>query len=75
MQNSKMALAIGEVGWYQFKTMLQYKAQWYGKNLLSIGRFSPSSKLCSQCGWVFKEQRLKDRSWTLGLAAPITIEM
>jgi putative transposase len=66
MQNEKLALSIGEVGWYKFKTMLEYKAQWYGKNILYIGRFQPSSKLCSHCGWVFKELTLKDRSWTCG---------
>jgi putative transposase len=60
----KLALSIGEVGWYRFNTMLQYKAQWYGKNILYIGRFTPSSKLCSKCGTVFKELKLKDRSRT-----------
>jgi putative transposase len=64
MQNEKLALAISEVGWYRFTTMLEYKAQWYGKNVLCIGRFQPSSKLCSHCGTIFKELRLKDRSWT-----------
>jgi len=64
MQNEKLALAIGEVGWHKFKTMLEYKADWYGKNILYIGRFEPSSKLCSHCGHIFKELSLKDRSWT-----------
>jgi putative transposase len=64
MQNEKLALSIGEVGWYRFKTLLQYKAQWYGKNILYIGLFQPSSKLFSHCGWVFKELSLSHRSWT-----------
>jgi putative transposase len=64
MQNEKLALAIGEVGWHKFKTILEYKAEWYGKNILYIGRFAPSSKLCSHCGTIFKELSLKDRSWT-----------
>ena len=64
MQNEKLALAIGEVGWHKFKTMLEYKADWYGKNIQYIGRFEPSSKLCSHCGHIFKELSLKDRSWT-----------
>lgn len=64
MQNEKLALAIGEVGWHKFKTMLEYKADWYGKNIQYIGRFEPSSKLCSSCGTIFKELSLKDRSWT-----------
>jgi putative transposase len=64
MQNEKLALAIGEVGWSKFKSMLEYKADWYGKNIMDIGRFEPSSKLCSHCGAINKELQLKDRSWT-----------
>jgi putative transposase len=64
MQNEKLSLSIGEVGWHKFTTMLEYKAQWYGKNVLYIGRFQPSSKLCSHCGWVFKELSLNHRTWT-----------
>jgi putative transposase len=64
MQNEKLALAIGEVGWSKFKSKLEYKAEWYGKNIVYIGRFEPSSKMCSHCGAINKELRLKDRSWT-----------
>ena len=64
MQNDKLALAIGEVGWHKFKTMLEYKADWYGKNIRIIERFAPSSKQCSHCGTIYKELRLKDRYWT-----------
>jgi putative transposase len=64
MQNEKLALAVGEVGWHRFKSMLEYKANWYGKNIVYIGRFEPSSKLCSHCGAINKELKLKDRSWT-----------
>jgi putative transposase len=46
--------------------MLEYKARWYGKNILYVGRFQPSSKLCYHCETVFKELKLKDRSWTCG---------
>jgi putative transposase len=63
MKNKKLSLAISEVGWYKFKTMLEYKAKWYGKNIQYIGRFEPSSKTCSNCGHVFKELSLKDRLW------------
>jgi transposase len=44
--------------------MLEYKADWYGKNILRIGRFEPSSKTCSNCGEINKELQLKDREWT-----------
>jgi IS605 OrfB family transposase len=63
MQNEKLALSIGEVGWFKFTTMLEYKAQWYGKNILCTGRFTPSSRLCFHCEEIIKELRLKDRSW------------
>ena len=64
MSNHKLAYAIGEMGWYKFNTMLEYKAEWYGKNIIRIGRFEPSSKCCSSCGAINKEITLKDRVWT-----------
>lgn len=64
MQNHKLAFAIGEIGWHKFNTMLEYKAEWYGKNIIRIGRFEPSSKCCSSCGTINKELTLKDRGWT-----------
>ena len=64
MANHKLAGAIGDVGWASFVTMLEYKAEWYGKNILRIGRFEPSSKTCSCCGAINKELTLKDREWT-----------
>jgi putative transposase len=64
MANHKLAGAIGDVGWSSFVTMLEYKAEWYGKNILRIGRFEPSSKTCSNCGYINKELTLKDREWT-----------
>lgn len=64
MQNHKLAFAIGEIGWHKFNVMLEYKVEWYGKNILRIGRFEPSSKCCSSCGTINKELTLKDRVWT-----------
>jgi len=64
MTNHKLAGAIGDVGWGSFVAMLEYKAEWYGKNILKIGRFEPSSKTCSNCGYINKELTLKDREWT-----------
>ncbi len=51
VKNSKLAKSISDVAWGQFLTLLEYKAQWYGKNILKIGRFMPSSKTCSFCGY------------------------
>lgn len=51
VKNSKLAKSISDVAWGQFLTLLQYKAEWYGKNVLKIGRFMPSSKTCSCCDY------------------------
>lgn len=64
MKNHKLGYAIGEMGWSNFVEMLTYKAEWYGKNIIRIGRFEPSSKICSNCGTINKELTLKDRFWT-----------
>lgn len=64
MKNSHLARAIQDASWSTFKTMLQYKSEWFGKNILFIGRFDPSSKLCSKCGYINKELKLSDREWT-----------
>jgi len=64
MKNEKLSLAIAELGWYTFKTFISYKCDWYGKNLITIGRFDASSKICSNCGNIFKELKLSDRFWT-----------
>src|SRR5690606_9789751 len=50
VKNHNLAQAISHVSWSTFVTMLEYKADWYGKNILRIGQFSPSSKTCSCCG-------------------------
>jgi len=64
VKNHNLAQAISDVSWSTFVTMLEYKADWYGKNILRIGRFAPSSKTCSNCGNINKELTLKDREWT-----------
>ena len=64
VKNHHLAQAISDVSWSTFVTMLAYKADWYGKNILRIGQFSPSSKTCSNCGAINKELPLKDREWT-----------
>lgn len=61
-----LAQSISDVGWGMFIDMLEYKALWNGNNILRIGRFDPSSKLCSHCGTINKELTLQDREWTCG---------
>jgi len=64
VKNHKLAQAISDVSWSTFVTMLEYKADWYGKNILKIGRFEPSSKLHANCGYINKDLTLSDREWT-----------
>jgi putative transposase len=63
VKNHNLAQAISDAGWSTFVTMLEYKADWYGKNIIRIGRFAPSSKTCS-CGVINKDLKLSDRVWT-----------
>ena len=64
LKNHKLAQSISDAGWGMFVGMLEYKAEWNGKNILKIGTFEPSSKTCSCCGAVNKELTIKDREWT-----------
>lgn len=63
IKNHKLAQSISDCGWSMFVSMLEYKAGWYGKNLLRIGKFEPSSKLCSRCGAKNNTLTLADREW------------
>lgn len=63
IKNRKLSRAISDVAWGEFIQQLKYKSDWYGKNLLQIGRFEPSSKMCL-CGKVNSELKLSDRKWT-----------
>ena len=62
-QNHHLARAIQGVAWSEFVRQLEYKSEWYGKNVLFIGRFEPSSKLCHKCGSINKDLKLSDREW------------
>lgn len=61
MHNHRLAKSIGDASWYEFKGMLKYKSEWRGIELIEIGRFEPSSKLCSRCGWHHPYLKLSDR--------------
>ena len=66
LKNHKLAKAISDSSWSTFTTMLAYKADWYGKQLVKVDRWFPSSKTCSGCGHVIgkNELKLSDRSWS-----------
>lgn len=61
MKNHKLAQAISDVGFYEFRRQIEYKAKWYGRKVLFVDTFYPSSKLCSGCGWKNSELTLTDR--------------
>ncbi len=63
MRNRKLARAIADVGFYEFRRQLEYKCQWYGSELVVVSRTFPSSKMCSQCGHRKKELSLSEREY------------
>jgi putative transposase len=64
IKNHKLSKHIADVSWGNFVKLLEYKCDWYGKELIKINRFYPSSKTCSSCGWINQELKLSDRKWT-----------
>ena len=64
VRNKHLAYDISDAGIGMFYTMLAYKCNWYGINLVEIGRFQPSSKQCSCCGYINRTLTLSVRHWT-----------
>ncbi len=63
IKNKKLSKHIHQASWYKFINMLEYKAKFYGRELIKVDTFYPSSKLCSVCGYKNKELKLSDRTW------------
>ncbi|MGW4386894.1 RNA-guided endonuclease InsQ/TnpB family protein [Streptomyces sp. NPDC004685] len=64
VKNRRLARAISDAAWSGFRSMLEYKAAWYGREVIAIDRFFPSSKLCSNCGTLQGTMPLNVRIWT-----------
>jgi putative transposase len=64
VKNHRLAKAISDVDWSEFVTQLEYKAAWYGRNLVKIDKWYPSSKRCFDCGHILETLSLDVRVWT-----------
>jgi len=63
IKNRRLSKSIADVSWSEFARQLTYKAAWYDKKVVQIGRFEPSSKLCSNCNYINKKLKLQDKRW------------
>lgn len=64
LRNHKLAKSISDVSWSSFVTKLQYKADWYGREIIKVDKWFPSSQICSECGHKDGKKSLKIREWT-----------
>lgn len=64
VKNHSLARAISDASWRELRRQLEYKADWYGRRIIAIDRFYPSSKTCSACGWIVERLPLSVREWT-----------
>ena len=64
LRNHQLAKSISDVSWSSFVAKLQYKADWYGREIIKIDKWFPSSQICSECGHKDGKKPLKIREWT-----------
>ena len=64
MSNHKLAKSIADVSWSEFVRQLEYKANWYGREIIKIDTWYPSSQICSNCGHKDGKKALSVREWT-----------
>jgi len=63
VRNHKLALLISDCSWGELVRQLEYKCEWYGRTLIKIDRWFPSSKRCSNCGYIAEKMPLNIREW------------
>ncbi|WP_369222664.1 RNA-guided endonuclease InsQ/TnpB family protein [Streptomyces sp. R39] len=71
LARTRLAKSVHDAGWASFLSMLQYKAERYGRTLVRIGRFEPTSQTCSTCGAVDGPKPLNVREWTCGACGTV----
>jgi putative transposase len=64
VRNRALARAISDASWSEFRSLLTYKAEWYGRTVVVVDRWFPSSKTCSRCGHLLDTLPLGVREWT-----------
>ncbi|MFE0459202.1 RNA-guided endonuclease InsQ/TnpB family protein [Kitasatospora sp. NPDC058965] len=69
LKNGKLSRAISDASWSELRTMLEYKTGWYGRELITVDRWFPSSKRCSACGSIRNTMPLSVREWTCDCGA------
>jgi putative transposase len=69
VKNRMLARAISDAAWANMRAMLEYKCAWYGRDLVVVDRWFPSSKLCSTCGALQSKMPLNVREWTCACGA------
>ena len=69
LKNGRLARAISDAAWTELRSLLEYKCAWYGRELVVIDRFFPSSRLCGTCGTVAARLPLNVREWTCACGA------
>jgi len=71
LARTRLAKSVHDAGWSRFTAMLAYKAERYGRTLIRIGRFEPTSQVCSQCGVKDGPKPLAVREWTCGVCGTV----
>ena len=74
MKNHKLAKAIGDVSWPEFVRLLEYKADWYDKQVSKISRWYPSSQICSDCGFASGKKHFTSENGHVTIVVATTVE-
>jgi len=64
VRNRRLARVISDASWGEFIRQLEYKCEWYGRTLVKVGKFYPSSKTCSSCNYIMPKLPLNIRKWS-----------
>jgi putative transposase len=64
MANRRLAKSVADVSFHELARQIEYKAGWYGREVIRVDRWYPSSKTCHACGFINEGLTLEDREWT-----------